>query len=245
MRKIFLLATLLVMILTTTAFAEETEEKFGDQAFEPQTEDAVDQPDEVYIHTSEEFQYTITCPIKPLAVVQNPWQEPEKRGELLVFDNDGWTIRYAYYICVNAWNPDDAKIPDFNKGTTAAIGSYLTDLKTNGGFGDARLVNVTKNNKGVYAITAATIQVTNKETGELEGEWVADRQDLYTFFRTPQGRCISIQLVTPELNKTFVKTYQGSVMSFVDNSKDKKSKKDKKKDKKEKKDKQKDKKDKK
>ncbi|MBR1646814.1 MAG: hypothetical protein IJ685_08565 [Selenomonadaceae bacterium] len=248
MRKIFLLATLLTMILSATAFAAEEDDKFSDEAFTPVDELEVDQPDEVYVYTSEDFQYTITCPIKPLAVVQNPWQDPSKRGEMLVFDADGWNIRYAYYICVNAWDPDDKTVPDFNKGGTAAIGSYLSDLKNNGGFGDAKVVSITKNNRGVYAVTAASFEVTNKETGEVEGEFVADRQDLYTFFRSPQGRCISIQLVTPDFSKTFVNTYRGSVMSFVDNS-GKKSKKDKKnkdkqdkKDKKDKKDKEKDKK---
>lgn len=239
MRKIFLLATLLMMILSTTAFAEETTDPSEIQFDELE----VDQPDEIYVYTSEDFHYTITCPIKPLAVVQNPWQDPSKRGEMLVFDAEGFNIRYAYYICVNAWDPDDKTIPDFNKSGTAAIGSYLSDMKNNGLFSEAKLVSITKNNKGVYAVTAAKIEVTNKETGELEGEFIADRQDLYTFFRSPQGRCISIQLVTPDFSKTFVNTYRGSVMSFVDNSgkkpkKDKKDKKDKeKKDKKDKKDK--------
>ncbi|MBR2520292.1 MAG: hypothetical protein IKE46_11000 [Selenomonadaceae bacterium] len=243
MRKIFLLATLLMMILSATAFAEEADEKFPDEIFEKVDDLEVDQPDEVYVYTSEDFQYTITCPIKPLAVVQNPWEDPAKRGEMLVFDADGWDIRYAYYICVNAWDPDDKTIPDFNKGNTAAIGSYLSDLKNNSLFGDAKLVSITKNNKGIYAVTAASFEVTNKDTGEVEGEFVADRQDLYTFFRSPQGRCISIQLVTPDFSKTFVNTYRGSVMSFVDNS-DKKPKNKKDKDKKDKDKKDKDKKDK-
>ena len=235
MRKIFLSAVLLLtMILSTTAFAEEAADQSAEQSLDQVTEEVfgsgeeqqIDRPDEIYVYTSADFQYTITCPIKPLAVIQNPWQEPEKRGEMLIFDADGFDIHYAYYICVNAWDPDDASVPDFNKkNNTAAIGSYLTELKTNGMFGDARLVDISQNNKGVFAMTPGSIQVTDKETGEVE-ELVANRQDLYTFFRTPQGRCISIQLVSVNLDRNFVKTYQGSVMSFVDNSK--KSKKDKK-----------------
>ena len=238
MRRIFLTAILMLTLLTATAFAEETPEQSADQQkLDRLTEDVfgeqpIDQPDDIYVHTSEDFKYTITCPMKPLAVIQNPWPEPEKRGELLVFDAEGFDIRYAYYICVNAWEPDDKTIPDFNKGPIAAIGEYLKALKTNGGFAVANLVNISKDNNGVFAVMPEQINVTNQETGEVE-EYVADKQDLITFFRTPQGRCISVELLCVDLNKTFLNAYRGSVASFTDNSdkkakKDKKSKKDKK-----------------
>ena len=215
MRKIFFLTALLMMFLTTTAFAEDVEE--------------TEQKDEPYVYTSEDFKFTITCPIKPLAVVQNPWQEPEKRGEMLVFANEGFDVQYAYIIQVDAF---DNQVPDFNKGTMAAIGDYLLALKKDGGFGRAEIVNITKNNKGVYAVTADKLEVVNQETGEVEGEFIADKQYVYTFFRTPEGRAISIQLISANLqDKIFIDTYRFSVASFKDNSadngkksKDKKSK---------------------
>ena len=226
MRKVFFLTALLMMILTATAFAEEvaTEEA---NAEEVSTEEVKDEP---YVYTSEDFKFTITCPIKPLAVVQNPWQEPEKRGELLVFANEGFDIQYGYIVQVNAFETD--QVPDFNKGTLAAIGEYLKDLKEKGGYAEAKLVNITKNNKGVSAITAEKIEVINPETGEVDGEFVADKQYIYTFFRTPEGRCVSVQLISASFDKTFVNVYRGSVASFKDNSKDKKSNKKDKKDKK-------------
>lgn len=230
MRKIFLLTTLLMMIFTATAFAEEVQEENATK-------------DEPYLYTSEDFKFTIECPIKPIAVVQNPWAETEKRGEMLVFANEGFNVTYGYVIQVNAFDNDN--VPDFNKANQKVIDEYLNNLMENGGFGSANLVNVTPANKGVYAITAATIEVRNQETGEVEGEFVADRQDIYTFFRSPKGRCISIQLISASLEKEFVGTYNHSVRSFKDISdvkkSDKKDKKDKKKkdkqDKKDKKDK--------
>ena len=238
MRKIFFLTTLLMMIFSAVAFAEEA------PAAETPAEEVEEQKDEPYVYTSEDFQFTITCPIKPVAVVQNPWEEPEKRGELLVFANEGFDIQYGYMIQVNAF--EDGQVPDFNKGSIAAIGDYLTALKQNNGFGDARLINITKNNKGVWAITAKTIDMVNPDTGEVEGEFVADKQYIYTFFRTPAGRCISIQLVSANLQEQkYLDVYRYSVSTFKDtDDNDKNSKKDKKKDKKDKQDK-KDKKDKK
>ena len=116
MRKVFFLTALLMMILTATAFAEETPNK--DAPAEETV--AEEQNDEPYVYTSEDFQFTITCPMKPVAVVQNPWQEPERRGEMLVFANEGFDVQYGYMIQVNAFEND--QVPDFNKGTIAAIG---------------------------------------------------------------------------------------------------------------------------
>lgn len=227
MRKVFFLTALLMMLLATTVFAEEAPvEDTPAQDTTAEETPIIEENNEPYVYTSEDFKYTITCPFKPLAVVQNPWQEPEKRGEMLVFAHEGIDVQYGYIIQVDAF--DTNQVPDFNKGTVAAIGDYLSALKNNNGFADARLVNITKNNKGVSAITAETIEVLNEETGEVEGEFVADKQYVYTFFRTPEGRCISIQLLSVSLDKTFVDVYRGSVSSFKDNSKDKKPKKDKK-----------------
>ena len=214
----------MIMLLTSTVFAEDIQIAESDS-------------DEPYIYTSDDFKFSITCPIKPLAVVQNPWEETDKHGEMLVFASEGIEVLYGYIIQVDAFNTDE--VPDFNKGSMVAIGEYLSGLKKNNGFADARLVNITKKNKGVTAITADKLEVLNQETGEVEGELVADKQYIYTFFRTPEGRCISIQLISANLeDKTFIDAYRGAVASFKDNIKDKKSKKDKKpkKDKKDKKD---------
>ena len=131
MRKIFLLTTLLLMILTSTAFAEEVE---------PATESN----DEPYIYTSEDFKFTITCPIKPVAVVQNPWQEPERRGEMLVFANEGFDIQYAYLVQINAF---DETVPDFNKADKKVIDEYLKNLTDNNGFSSADLIEISPKNK--------------------------------------------------------------------------------------------------
>ena len=223
MRKIISLAAMLMMILTATAFAEE-----------PPAEEVAEQSDAPYIYTSDTYHYSIACPFKPVGVVRNPWQESDKHGEMLVFANEGWNIQYAYLIQIDAF--DTKQVPDFNKAPKITIDEYLAGLLENG-FGAAELVNITKDNKGVYAVTAQTIEVVNKETGEVEGEFVAERQDAYTFFRTSAGRCISIQLISPSLEKDFVMPYRYSVASFKDLTADKKTDKKAKKDKKSKKDK--------
>ena len=215
MRKIFILATLLLMILTSTAFAEENEPKS-------------EQKDEPYVYTSEDFKFTITCPIKPIAVVENPWEEPEKRGEMLVFANEGFEVQYGYIIQVNAF--EENEVPDFNKAKKAEIDDYLAKLKENNPFYSvAEIVNITKKNKGLFTVTAKEFEVTDKETGEVIGGGVADREYAFTFFRTPEGRCVSIQLLSVSLEeKPLMDTYRASVASFKDNSDPKQNKKAKK-----------------
>lgn len=204
MRKIFFLTALLMMILTTTAFAKKA-----------------DPDSEAYVYTSEDYAYSIACPIKPLAVVRPAWFEPHQKGEMLVFANEGFDILYAYVIQIDAF--DTNKVPDFNHGSISAIGDYLIGLKEKGGFASADLVNLTKKNKGVTAVTAGTIEVINPETGEVDGEFVADRQDIYTFFRTPEGRCIAVQLISANTeDKKYIDVYRYGVGSFKDLTKDKK-----------------------
>ena len=100
------------------------------------------------------------------------------------------------------------------------------------------MVNITKDNKGIFAVTAKEFEVTDKETGEVVGGGVADKEYVFTFFRTPEGRPISIQLICDNTeSKDLIDIYRGSVASFKDNSADKKSKDKKSKDKKDKKDK--------
>lgn len=214
-----------MMILTTVAFAEE----------------APEQIDEPYIYTSEDFKFTIACPIKP-TVVQNPWPEPEKRGEMLVFANEGFNVSYGYIVQVDAF--DNEQVPDFNKADKATIDEYITKFKENNPFYSAvELVNITKDNKGLFAVTAKEFEITDKETGEVVGGGVADKEYVFTFFRTPEGRPVSIQLICDNIeSKELLDTYRGSVASFKDNSPadkktDKKSKDKKSKDKKDKKDK--------
>lgn len=211
-----------MMILTTAAFAEE----------------APEQADEPYIYTSEDFKFTIACPVKP-TVVQNPWPEPERRGEMLVFANEGFNVSYGYIIQVNAF--DTQQVPDFNKADKAALDEYIAKFKeSNPFYGIVELVNITKDNKGLYAVTAKEFQVTDKETGEVVGDGVADKEYIFTFFRTPEGRPVSIQLICDNIeSKELLDTYRGSVASFKDNSAsdkkvDKKSKDKKSKDKKDK-----------
>lgn len=202
MRKIFLLATLLLVMLTATAFAAESD---------------------VYDYTSETYGFSIKCPAKPIVVV-NPFEDPNQKGELLVFANDGINIIYGYQILLDAF--ENSAVPNFNKANKKILDDYMNKMRSENAYEYVELENISKDNRGVIAVTARRIDVLG-EDGEIEGQLVADRQAAFTFFRTTSGRCISIQLIADDFSQENLDDYRKSVGTFRDaNDKpDKKSRK--------------------
>jgi len=197
MRKIFLLATLILTLLTATVAAEE----YTDKGFE---------------YTSQLFGFKIMCPAEPKVVV-NPFADPAKRGELLIFavTPDGQDVAYGYMIQLDAF--DNNAIPDFNKSKKSLIDAYIERLKITNAYEDAVLDNVWKGNKGIFAVTAKEIEIMDDQ-GEVEGVATATTQNLVTFFRTKSGRCISIQLITVNLNDEATINFRKSVSTYQDST---------------------------
>lgn len=191
MRKIFLIATFLLAMLTATAFAAENE---------------------IYEYTSETYGFKITCPAKPIVVV-NPFEDPNQKGELLVFANDGMKIIYGFQILLDAF--DTKSVPDFNKDSKKIIDAYLEEMRQDDAYEYVELLNVSKNNRGVMALTAKEISIIG-EDGEVEGTLTADRQSAFTFFRTSSGRCISIQLLAEDFGEDNINDYRKSISTFRD-----------------------------
>ncbi len=192
MRKIFLMTFFIFTLITATAFAEETTEGFD--------------------YTSQNFGFKIVCPAEPVVVV-NPFEDPAKRGELLVFANDGFKILYGYQILFDAF--DDESTPDFNKADKETIDAYLEKLCQNNAFESAVVEQISANNKGVFAVTAKEIEVLN-DAGEVEGVATASTQNMIAFFRTAEGKHISIQLIVENLDREAILNFRKSLATYRD-----------------------------
>ena len=79
MKKIILTALMILSVLTATVFAAEDETSQG------------------YEYTSKTYGFKIACPAEPRVVV-NPFEDPKKQGELLVFANDGMKILFCWTL---------------------------------------------------------------------------------------------------------------------------------------------------
>lgn len=193
MKKIILTAMMLLMMFTATVFAEEE----TTQGFE---------------YTSQTYGFKIACPAEPKVVV-NPFEDPNKKGELLVFANDGIKILYGYQILLDAF--DTKEVPDFNKANKKVLDEYLEKLRINEAYEYAEIGNIAADNKAVFAVTAKEIEEKD-DNGEVEGVWTADAQNAIAFFRTKSGRCISIQFITTTIDDEAVENFRKSVMSYRD-----------------------------
>lgn len=204
MKKIFLMTLFVLTLLTATVFAEEEQknQEYQEKGFE---------------YTSQLYGFKIMCPAAPEHVIVNPFPDADKRGETLIFavTADGQDIAYGYQIMLDAFKND--AIPDFNKGNKKLLDAYLERLKVTGPYEDAVIDNVWKGNKGVFAVTAKEIEMLN-DKGEVEDVATATSQNMFAFFRTKSGRCISIQLITNNLNEEAVINFRRSVSTYKDST---------------------------
>lgn len=196
MRKIFLVATFILTLLTATVSAAEKD---------------------FYEYTSQTYGFKIICPNKPI-VILNPFEDPKQRGELLVFEHDDTDVVFGYQIKLDAF--DDKQVPDFNNGKKKAIDAYIEKLRGDNAYEFVGVETVSKNsfgveNKGVVLITAKEIEVKD-DNGEVTGVLVADQQTAFTFFRTRSGRCLSIQLIAKDLTEEQLVLYRSSVATYRD-----------------------------
>lgn len=236
MKKIFLIATLILTMLTATAFAAEKETENKDTA-----NTATETTNAPYEYTSETYGFKILCPSKPIVVVK-PFEDPNQNGELLVFANDGAKILFGYIIELDAF--DTNKVPNFNRDKQPIIDAFLEKKREEKRYSFVEVQEVAPNNKGIVMVTAKEIELTN-EKGEVETTIVATEQRALATFRSRSGRCIMMQLLSADLDKSDYQDFLKSVSTYQDatdlsmpqdtNDKDKKTKDKKKKDKKEKK----------
>jgi hypothetical protein len=223
MKKIFLIATLILTMFTATAFAAENENA-ADSENKADTE-KVFVP---YEYTSETYGFKILCPTKPIVVV-NPFEDPYKKGELLVFVNDGIDVLFGYIVELDSF--DTNKVPNFNSSKKTLIDSFIEKKREEQLYNFVELQNITPDNKGIVMVTSKEVKVTN-DKGEVELTAVANQQTALAFFRSRSGRCISIQLLSADLDKSDYQDFLKSISTFQDatdlsmpqDTKDKKSK---------------------
>ena len=210
MKKLFLITVMFLTLFTTSAFAAD-----GDSAnstAQPSTKENADLKTSDFVeYTSLAYGYKINVPWNPI-VLDLHFEEPSRRGEMLVFKNQDADIILGYRIVLDAF--DNKRVPDFNKADKKTLDNYLDVLKKVNLYELAELTTVSNGNKGVFAITAKEFQAPD-ENGQMQTV-IASTQNAVAFFRTPKGRCIQIQLITNDLKEEDLKPFLYSVSTFDD-----------------------------
>ncbi|MBP3781450.1 MAG: hypothetical protein ILA30_07270 [Selenomonas sp.] len=165
-----------------------------------------------YVYTSKEYGYTINCPKKPNVIPADAIYE-NKKGEVLIFDNEGYTIKNAWVIIKDAF--EEKSMPDLNKINEEEAKKYCSDLMSSNGYEAIELISRTKKDKAIYAITAKEIEIDSNGDGKPDMTAKADTQMAVTFFRGNKGGRYSIQLIdNPELRNSAIALFQKGVTTF-------------------------------
>lgn len=163
-------------------------------------------------YVSREYGYSIVCPKKPNVIPAQALFE-DKKGEILIFENEEYNIKHAWVILVDAFQ--DKGVPDLNKITEKEAEDLLVKLQKSNGYEGIALVNISPTNKAIYAVTAKEVEIDTTGDGVPDTRATADTQMAVTFFRGAKGGRYSIQLIdNPVLRETSLKDFQTAITTF-------------------------------
>ena len=220
-KKIFISIMTMMIWLTATVFA------------------AAKNDNDSYTYISQEYNYSIKCPKRPNVIPASVLFEGDnnKKGEVLIFENEEYEIKRAWLVLTDAFNT--MAVPNFNTASKDLINQYITELQKQG-YEDMQIINVTKDNKGVFALTAKEIEIDEDGDGKPDGVAIAENRGAITYFRMPDGRCFSVQMIgTNGINDLDIENFKTALSTIGDanvanqdsstsDKQDKKSKKEKK-----------------
>ena len=110
---------------------------------------------------------------------------------------------------------EESKVPDLNKLTEPEAETLLKGIFETNAYESIMTVNLTPTNRGIYAVTAKTVDIDTDGDGKADVTATADTQMAITFFRGEKGGRYQIMLIdNPNLLVQDVALYQRGVVSF-------------------------------
>ncbi|MDD6382504.1 hypothetical protein [Mitsuokella sp.] len=168
-----------------------------------------------YTYTSKQYGFSIQCPQKPVGVIPASLLYEDKQGDVLIFDNEEYNIKYAWIVLTDAF--DDKKVPDLNKLKPQEAEKLLQGIMGSNGYEGIMLVNLTPKNKAIYAVTAKEIEIDTDGDGKADEVAKADTQMAVAFFRTPSGKRYGVELIdNPDLRASSLAAFQKGIATLTD-----------------------------
>ncbi len=165
-----------------------------------------------YKYTSQRYGYSIICPQKPNVIPASTMDE-SARGDVLIFQNEGYDIINAWIILVDAF--DEKELPkDIGTRSEEEQKKFIEHIMGSGGYEFVRLTDV-QGQTGIYCVTAKVLDIDTNGDGKIDETVTADTQMVKTFFRGQYGGRFSVQLIdNPELTQAGVAIYQLGMLTF-------------------------------
>ncbi len=169
----------------------------------------------VYSFVSD-YDYGMLCPYKPVGVISaSQLYGDDRKGDVLIFENEEYNIKHAWVVLVDAF--DDKAVPDFNQINEKDAETYLEKLMHSSGYEGISLINITKDNRAVFGITAKEVEIDTDGDGVMDTKAVAETQEAVAFFRTSKGKRIAMHLIdNPVLRKESVSAFQFGASTLRD-----------------------------
>ena len=158
-----------------------------------------------YAYESSKYGYRIMCPKQPAFVI--PAVEFDgHEGEVLIFENEDYYIKYAWVIHVNAFSEDG--VPNLNAISPEESVQLLKGIMSSNGYEGIMLINLTEGNKAIFATTAKEIEIDEDGDGIPDATARADSQMAVLFFRTANGLRYGLELIdNPDLRDVSVAAF--------------------------------------
>ena len=165
-----------------------------------------------YAYESSKYGYRIMCPKQPAFVI--PAVEFDgHEGEVLIFDNEDYYIKYAWVIHVNAFSEDG--VPNLNAISPEESVQLLKRIMGSNGYEGIMLINLTEDNKAIFATTAKEIEIDEDDDGIPDATARADSQMAVLFFRTVNGSRYGLELIdNPDLRDVSVAAFLAGARSM-------------------------------
>ena len=165
-----------------------------------------------YAYESTAYGYRIRCPKQPAFVI--PAVELDgHEGEVLIFENEDYYIKHAWIIHVNAFSEDS--VPNLNAISPEESVELLKGIMDSNGYEGIMLINLTEDNKAIFATTAKEIEIDEDGDGTPDATARADSQMAVLFFRGTNGSRYGLELIdNPELRDASVAAFLSGARSM-------------------------------
>lgn len=166
-----------------------------------------------YAYESAKYGYRIMCPQKPVGVIPASALYENREGEILVFDNEEYNIKYAWVVLVNAFS--DETVPNLNTIKPEEAVNLLERIQNSNGYEGIMLINLSDTNKAIFAMTAKEVDIDEDGDGVIDATAKADNQMAVLFFRGTNGQRYGLELIdNPMLRAKSVATLMAGARSM-------------------------------
>ena len=216
-----IITTVLTCVLTTGIAGAADNTASGDSSVASAAGDSAASADDIQVtftqvYESARYHFRIPVVARPSVLPASLFfGDDSLRGEVLIFDNEGYDVKLAWVVLVDAF--DDAYLPDLSKLTDEETDALLKKIREERAYDGVASVSLGDGRRALYALTARELEMDTDGDGKMDTFAEANGQMALTFFRTPKGGRYQVGLINnPELLRQNIAAYQVAVASFQD-----------------------------